>query len=135
MVQVGGLSSSQIIRAAGPSGVYTFLKFLITGSIYRPHDMNSVGCSQRQSGWYQLMFLGFGCYGIEGCPHQCRLSVVTPLVLYIGRHQNGISLRNGVTLAAADQGSGPFQDEDYVLPLVGVSPGVGVADRSGLHGV
>ena len=32
MVQVGGLSSSQMSRAGGPSGVYMFLKFLITGS-------------------------------------------------------------------------------------------------------
>ena len=32
IVQVVGLSASDISRAAGPSGVYTFLKFLITGS-------------------------------------------------------------------------------------------------------
>ncbi len=39
MVQVAGLSSSDISRAAGPSGVYTFLKFLITGSNLQSSNM------------------------------------------------------------------------------------------------
>ena len=39
IVQVAGLSSSDISRAAGPSGVYTFLKFLITGSNLYPSNM------------------------------------------------------------------------------------------------
>src|SRR5262249_54652152 len=63
-----------------------------------------------------------------------RLGLVPPLVGHIRGYEHPIPFRNGIALPLAHQGSRPLQHVDRMFPAMGVTTGVGVADRAWSHG-
>src|SRR5712691_7865725 len=84
--------------------------------------------------WEILPLVGLRNHRVEGHPQHRSLGLVPPLVVHIRGHQHPVPFRHGIALPLAHQGPRPLQHVDHMVPAMGVTASVGVADRAWGHG-